>query len=170
MGIKYYTILLAPLGFLVAISLISLGRRKRALQVAGAILAVPALMASAMFAAPIQWLLEDLIGYEQRVSVSSLEYTVSLVQKPSPDHYNTFLEIVRVEDGAEARVMIDIDLPKQNKPTVEWHDGRAYFVHFTRGRREISETTAYFDPVSKAVSANGRTETDLNALKFNQHD
>ena len=93
------------------------------------------------------WQFDALRGWELRLSAEVPPYTVTLIQEPGCDFYNSYLEIRR-PDGQTAEVLIDGDDYRWWNPAVVQRDGKTYFV---RGSGDIEDGTSYVDPENDIV-------------------
>ena len=88
------------------------------------------------------WQFDAHRGWELRLSADAPPYTVTLVQKPGGDFYDSLFEITR-PDGKVAKVLIDSDDFRWWNPAVVRKDGKIYFVC---GAGKIDDHTSYVEP------------------------
>ena len=129
---------LLPIGIIVVIR--GGTRRRKSAIVVGGVLVALAIPAVAF--CTVMWPLDFLLRLREiRVPVVARGYTVTLVQRPGADFYESFFE-VRRSDGKIAQVMIDGDDRKWWRPRVIVQGARSYFV---RGFGAIQSRTAFVD-------------------------
>ncbi len=93
------------------------------------------------------WQFDALRGWDLRLSAEVPPYTVTLIQEPGDDFYNSYFKIMR-RDGKVAEIMIDGDDSRWWNPDVVQKNGRTYFV---RGSGKIGDQTSYIDPENDIV-------------------
>lgn len=131
-------LLLLPIGIVVAIRG---ALRRRTIGLLGGGILVFVSLPAVTFCTQM-WPLDFLIPRaEMRVPVAAGAYTISLVQKPGVDFYDSFLEVRRA-DGKVTRVMIDADDNKWWRPRVVVKGRRAYFVRASEG---VTPKTSFVD-------------------------
>jgi len=109
------------------------------------------------------WQFDLLRGWDLRIMVEQSPYTVTLVQEPGVDFYNTYFEVVR-EDGKMASVLIDGDDSKWRNPKVVPKAGKIYFV---RGVGMITDRTSYVDVKNDQIySGDYQRMFSLSRLSF----
>src|SRR5262245_51527257 len=108
--IHFLWLQLVPLGGICLIGAIIVTRWRGGGFVLGVVLLVLSL--PAVLFCQLMWPIDFLVpGKEVRVPVTGGGYTVSMVQRPGDDFYESYLEIRRA-DGKITRLMIDYDAGK----------------------------------------------------------
>lgn len=136
-------VLLIPIGLVLAI----INRKRKALIVFGIVLVLLGIPPCFIMGSFYLWQFDSLRGWNLRLSAEAPPFTVTLVQKPGCDFYNSELEIAS-SDGKIAKVLIDADDRRWWNPDIVQKDGKTYFV---RGSGKIGDRTSYIDPVNDTV-------------------
>jgi hypothetical protein len=112
----------------------------------------------------LMWPVDFLVpGREVRVSTTGSGYTVSVVQRPGEDFYDSFLEIRRA-DGKITRLMIDCDADKWWGLKAKTHGTRTSFI------RGSGAVVAFVDFSEGTLSGSiDRKLYKLNGLSFDRH-
>ena len=137
-------VVLAPIG---AVYLLVLGRKHRWGKVVASILLLCFAGGLILFYPVPLYAFDSLVGWELRLPVEIPGYTVTLVQKPGFDFYESYFEITR-GDGGTARVLIDSDDYRWWRAETIQRDGRIYFV---RDFGEIGDRTSYVDDKNDVI-------------------
>jgi hypothetical protein len=152
---------LLPIG--VGVALVGRTKRRGGHIAAGVVLivfSIPAVLCCAEM-----WPADFLIPRtEMRLPVAVGAYTVTLVQKPGLDFYDSFFEVRRDTDGKITRVMIDADDDKWWRPRAIVQGTRTYFV---RGSDGVTPRTSFVDSADgKLFSGYYGKSYHLGALGF----
>ena len=81
------------------------------------------------------WFFDWARGWDLRLGVEIDDYTVTLVQEPGSDFYESYFEFENHE-GQTARVLLDADDSRWWNPGIVREDGKIYF---TRGQGQIGD-------------------------------
>lgn len=140
----------APL-FPIGLVVIAVGirwKRETALAV-GSFLAMLSIVPFAVMSPFYLWQIVWARGWDLRLEVEIEDYTVTLVQEPGSDFYESYFEFVNHE-GKTARVWIDSDDYRWWNPDIVREDGKIYF---TRDLGQIGDHTSYLDPENEIAFA-----------------
>jgi len=152
---------LLPVG---AVYLLILGRKRPWFRAVGVVFLLLFVVGLLFFYPILLWAFDSLIGWELRHPAEIPGHTVTLVQEPGCDFYNSYFEIKR-RDGKIATVMIDGDDYRWWNPDVVRKDRRIYFV---RGSGQIGDRTSYVDPENDIIFSGYYQETHkISELEFN---
>lgn len=154
-------VLLIPAGLALAI----VKRKRKGLLVLGIVLMFVGIPPCFIMGPFYLWQFDALRGWDLRLSTEVSPYTVTLVQEPGYDFYDSFLEITR-PDGKSAEVLIDADDDRWWNPDVFQKDGKTYFV---RGLGKIGDHTSYVDPGNDIVYSGYYQQTHkISELEFKE--
>ncbi|MBT7055773.1 MAG: hypothetical protein HN976_11835 [Lentisphaerae bacterium] len=153
--------ILVPVG---AVCFLVFARKRRWCTILGAMLLSLFLAGLTFFYPVLPWAFDSLTDWELRLSAEIPGHTVTLVQKPGFDFYNSSFQVTRL-DGKMAKVLIDGDDDRWWNPEVVHRSGRIYFV---RGSGQIGERTSYVDPKNDIIfSGYSRRTHKISGLEFN---
>lgn len=154
-------VLLIPAGLILAV----VKRKRKGLLALGIVLLAVGIPPCFIMGPFYLWQFDALRGWDLRLSAEISPYTVTLVQEPGGDFYNSYFEITRC-DGKIAVVWIDGDDSRWWNPDVVRKDGKTYFV---RGFGEIGDRTSYIDPGNDIVYSGYYQQTNrISELEFKE--
>jgi hypothetical protein len=150
---------LLPIGAVIGV----IGRKRKAFLVFGVVLMLVSIPATLIMLPVYLWKFDMARGWALRLPSDAPPYTVTLVQKPGDDFYESYFEVTRT-DGAKATVWIDGDDSRWWNPDVVQKDGRIYFV---RGFGAIGDSTSYVDAANDTIfSGYHQEKLRISELEF----
>lgn len=149
-----------PLGLATAI----VGRHNRRYRTTGLILVLLSLPAYLILSPLIIWKIDDIRGWEVKLSTTIPGYAIEFIHRPGFDFYDTFFEITR-SDGKRAIIIIDADDSKWWSHHIIEQDGRTYF---SRNKNITPDRTSFVEPENDLIySGYYKRFYKLSELEFN---